>query len=360
MNEIATIPQPAIQPVSEKQAQAWVSLAKAKNELIFSLQKRELAAQNILIPVQDSDDYKIIDAALAEYRKAYSEMSDERKQFTGMIDKNVVRPLMEYEKRVDPSNNEAYGTSLNKSLTLRKEEKERTDLINAKNEEKARFKIHVENEFLRVSAIYSDTLHKVISQAYTQWLRAGLKEPDLNALKRALKEVKVGQIQKFTPHYLTREDMLTIYETCQKADYESILTSMDFVVEQTFANWDSDIANAEAAIQAQQEATKLAEIEAKKKADEEAAMNMLIITAGTMKVEEPKIKRTVVIEVVESEGWAKSVIAAFITNLPHLAKYIRVKSWSKLNIGQMATYLGQYATETGDTLKGLELKTIEK
>ena len=63
---------------------------------------------------------------------------------------------------------------------------------------------------------------------------------------------------------------------------------------------------------------------------------------------------------VESEQWAKAVMAAFIVNLPNLGKWLRVKSWGNLKIGQMADYLGKLATETGVVFTGLEMEEVCK
>ena len=361
MNNIATLPAPVLQTVTQQQAEAWVSLAKAKNEVAFSLQNKELAAQKILLSVEAyGEGYEEIDNALAAYRKAHTEMVIERKQFTGIIDNKIVQPLMEFERRVDPKNNEQYNTLANVSLRLRKAEKEKVDKQNAINQERAQFKIHVENEFLRVASIYESTLRKLISQAYEVWMKAGFEKPDYEGLEKVLRSVKVLPVNKFTPQYLTVEQMTAIYSECEKPNYENRLDGALFIMKKTFENWDNDRANAEAAIAHAREQAALKEMEEKRKAEEEAAFNTLITTAETVKMEEPRIKRNVVVEVVESEQWAKAVMAAFITNLPHLAKYLKVKSWANLKVGQMADYLGKYATESGETFNGLILNEVEK
>jgi hypothetical protein len=56
----------------------------------------------------------------------------------------------------------------------------------------------------------------------------------------------------------------------------------------------------------------------------------------------------------------QSVMAAFLANRRHMEKYIRVKKVSNLTIGQMATALGQLATETTTTFTGLTLNEVEK
>lgn len=363
MNQTAQLPVPALQPVTQQQAQAWVTLAEKKNLLTFELQKRELGAQQILLRVQREDAaYEAIDVALAEYRKAYTEMVEGRKQFTAMIDSNIVQPLMSFEKRVDPKTNEAYGILTGRSLTLRKEEKEKADLANATNQEIASFKTHVENEFIRVVTVYRYDLAKMMHEAYSTWLREGapLKDLPLQQLKQFLSEVQINPVNKFNARYLQVPQMHEIFAECRKPDYKEILDQAFADMEKLFANYESDLANAEAAIKHQQEQQALKEAEEKRKAEEEAAMTTLINNAEAVKIDEPKIKKTLQVVVVESEQWAKTVMAAFITNLPHLAKYFRVKSWSKLNVGQMANYLGQYATDSGEVFKGLQLQEVEK
>jgi hypothetical protein len=43
-----------------------------------------------------------------------------------------------------------------------------------------------------------------------------------------------------------------------------------------------------------------------------------------------------------------------------LQKYIRVKSWSKLSIGQMGEYLAKFVTETGDLINSLQFEEVQK
>ncbi len=355
-NELAVLPAGPAE-VTEAQSAAWVSLAKAKNEMTYALQKAELSAQHILITVQGSADYKIIDSALVSYRKAQTDMCDLRKTFTNVIDSNIVQPLMTFEKRV--KENPLYTTLTDKSLSLRKTESDNAAKLNQKNLEITRFKTHVENEFFRVAAEYRQLLRKESLGQYEIALRENLNG-GTGDLKKMMATLDIPEVKKFSGTLLSGDEMMTIYENIPKPDYMGIYNEMMAELDKMFANLDSDIANKDAALKHQKEQSKLAEIEETKKLQENTALNTLIASSETVVVDTPKIKRTLSVQVVESESWAKAVMAAFIVNLPHMAKYIRVKSWIKLTIGQMAEYLSKLASETGTAFNNLELKEVEK
>lgn len=340
--------------VSEKQQAAWIGLAGRKNELTNALTSDELQAQMLLT----GETYEVIDANLATYRKAHQEMVDKRKEYTNAIDAGIVQPLMAFEKRVDPKTNSAYVALSQKSLLLRKTAETAAASTNAKNLEASTFKAHCQNEFFRVCAEYRAILRAEVVKQYAYWLNEGTM-CDLDQLKITLQSVPVPVVKKYIPTYLTQEDMAKIYGTITKPDYSHIHNEMMEYLDETFAHFSSDLANRsqaiahvtqDAALQTQAEATKVTE---------DVAINTLIATAETVIIDTPKIKRTLVIIVVESEQWAKQIMTQFITNLPSLGKYIRVKSWAKLTIGQMAEYLSKFSTDEEKELPGLTYETKE-
>jgi hypothetical protein len=93
---------------------------------------------------------------------------------------------------------------------------------------------------------------------------------------------------------------------------------------------------------------------------ESAAINTLVSKSEVVEVDAPVIKVSYTIEVRETEAWAKLVMTSFILHLPSLAKYIRVKSWAKLTIGQMADYLAKLATDEDIMIQGLLYREVEK
>ncbi len=362
MNDVLAPAAPmAPMPVTKEQANAWVALAQEKNRLTFELSRMELAAQNILLRVQREDAaHEAIDVALAEYRKVFTSLQEMRKPFTNQIDAGIVQPLMAFEKRVDPKNNGQYNALASRSLQLRKAEADKALLANAKNQEIASFKAHIANEFSKVVTEYRAIIRREFTGHYEKCLSDSVADPDLHKVKELLRQIVPPPVAKFNARYLTGEELLQIYNDSPKPNWQDYYDESMSDMDTLFSNYSSDLANAEAAIKHRKQEAALAEQEEANKAKEEQALNTLIATSETVVIEEPKIKRTVQITVVESEAWAKTVMASFITNIPKLTKYIRVKSWSKLSIGQMATYLSQYATDEGVAYPGLTLKEVEK
>jgi hypothetical protein len=339
------------------QHEAWIRMADAKNEILANLQQSELNAQSML--VVHGSDYKEIDNALAAYRKAYSDMVELRKSFTNQIDRGIIQPLMAFEKRVDPKANELYQRLERNSLALRKEEADRVARANQINQELASFKAHCTNEFFRCAAEYRASIRREITKQYEYWLNEGTA-PDMDKLRKALEMVPVPSVGKFSPVLITKEQMTEVYQGIHKPNYETIFAEMMGELDGTFANFKSDLANKKQAIARQKDAEQLAAIQQQHQVAEETAINTLIATSEAVVITEPTIKRTYTITVIESEAWAKAVMAGFITHLPHLAKYIRVKSWSKLSIGQMAEYLAKYANDTNTQIQGLQYESIER
>jgi hypothetical protein len=343
--------------LTEPQRIAWLTMAQAKNELVSNLTNAELAAQALLLPVQTSENYADIDAALAAYKKAYNEMVEVRKEFTNKIDAGIVQPLMAFEKRVKDNTVQLELTQ--KSLQLRQQAEQQAKAANAKNSETAAFKTHVTNEFTRLAEDLRSRYRKEITNQYTIHLQQRIS-PTMDKIIAELLKMLPAAPAKFNAQYLTKEEMSDIYSTIHKVNVQQIQQDAIELLKETFANFDSDLANAAAAIEHQKQQDALAEIESSKKLAEEQAMNTLIIHSEAVAIDAPKIKKTVQVVVVESEQWAKAVMAAFITNLPYLSKYIRTKSWAKLTIGQMAEYLSKFATDEGAIFNGLQMTEVCK
>jgi hypothetical protein len=372
MSTTATAPQvtpqlaPQVAQVPEltpQQQAAWVGMAQAKNNLVVDLTNQELAAQQILINAGEAGSYEVIEQALAEYRKAHTMMVETRKGFTSMIDAGILQPLMAFEKRVDPKTSQPYANLAGLSLHFRKAQEAEAQRVNAINTEAAAFKVHCENEYLRCTTEFRNLFRHQALMDYQVRLKDKYKptEEELRiALFRGIELVGYPEPKKFTPRLLEPKQLAAIYAECRKPDWQSEFNNMFADTLRMYDTFEMDVKNQEAAIKAQAEAQAEAQFEDTQKATEETAINTLIVQAETVTVDTPTIKRNYTITVVESEAWAKTVMAGFITNLPKLAKYIRVKSWAKLSIGQMADYLAKLATDEDVQCKGLEYVEVEK
>lgn len=356
--QIAT--QQAPTDLTPAQEQAWLGMALAKNQIAANLTQAELKAQSILLPVsKDSSDYKVIDAACANYRKAHTDMIELRKTFTSLIDTGIVQPLMAFEKRVDPKTNAVYITLQNASLHLRQEETKRVNEGNAKTQEKARFTAHCANEFYRVNEDLRQRIRAEINNQYKIHLEQRIS-PEIDDIKLLISKMQPTGINKFGVTVLTNDELLEIFTSLKKPEISDVFSEGNACAETLFANFDSDLANAAAAIAYNQQQAALELAESNNNMATEMAMNTLIAASESVVVDTPKIKKTLTITVVESEQWAKSIMAAFIIHLQNCSKYIRIKSWANLSIGQMAEALAKLSTETGITYSNITLKDVEK
>jgi hypothetical protein len=127
-----------------------------------------------------------------------------------------------------------------------------------------------------------------------------------------------------------------------------------------FALYENDLKNAKSAIQQLELESSEKEAETAQKLATEQATNVLIAQAETIVIDTPKVKRELKIVVVESEQWAMIIIANFVKNWQFVNKYVRVKSWSKLTIAQMADALAKHISETGEEINGLQIEEICK
>lgn len=335
----------------EKQQTAWLSMAAAKNTLVKELESSELALQQILSSPTD------LPATLSSYKKLHAEMVEKRKGFTSAIQTGLIEPLMAYEKRSDPKNNERFRELERKELSDRQIANAKVQAENAKNKEIADFKAHVQNEYHRICAKLRNDILRELQLQYEFHLKENAT-PNLGTIEGMLRAVPIDNMQKFPAAFSTKEHMIEIFNNIPKPKYREIYDSFD--VEAFFANFESDKKNAEAAIRNSQLQQQLKEIENNRTLATETSLTTIIAASEVAEVVAPKIKRKMKIVIEESEQWAKAVMAEFIIRLPFLQKYIRVKSWSKLSIGQMGEYLAKFVTETGDLINSLKFEEVQK
>ena len=343
--------------LTEQQSKAWLGMAQTKNVVASTLAKEELAAQTILM-LPNAPDHQTIDAALAAYRKKVLDVIDYRKQFTNKITTGIIEPLMAFEKRLDPKINEQYKTLEIASLDLRKKEFEKVAAINLINQELADFKMHLQTEFWKYVNAYKTEARKQINSFYAMALKAKTKVGVEQALV-FLKDIQIAPIVKFRNLHLEKSEMLEIYNAFPKPNMEHAFTDMCDEFTELFEHFDAAVLNADAALKAQEEKAMQMANEENQKLKESIAINTLVGMAETATIAGPKIKKTLVVEVSENEGWAKAVLGAYLMGFNDCAKFRR-GSFSKMSIGQMADQLGKLATENGVCFANLNLVEIVK
>jgi len=308
------------------QQNGWLKLAEIKANLFKELESHELMVQNLLATPGSLES---LQAAIKRAKDTISEAKERRLSFTRMLDEK---------------------------LDLRIEAKNQSIISQNILNEKASFKVHVTNEWYRIAEEYRENLRKGIDAFYRESLQNKTPYSDklICECQAFISAFLPGQMVKFQPQYLTSTEMEIIYYGIDKYNHEADLKKALDQLPARFQNYENDLANSEAAIQAIIAAANRREAEVIKAIAIETATNTLIAQAETVTIDTPKVKTEMKVVIVESEAWAKAVMMNFIKIWP--ADKLRVKSWSKLTLAQMAEALAK----SGAELTNLELTEVCK
>jgi len=179
----------------------------------------------------------------------------------------------------------------------------------------------------------------------------------IHDMKSILDNWKLPEFQKFERKLVSDGLAKEIYDSIEKynpaVDLQAAIINVS-IIWSTYAN---DLANVDVAIESIEKHKQIAEMAFEMDLEFETATNALIAEAETMIVETPKVKKEIKIKVDETEQWAKTIVSNFVRLWPYVNQYVRVKSWTKLTIGQMADALAKHINETGNVIPGIE--TIE-
>jgi hypothetical protein len=334
----------------------WLKLADIKTSLFDELQRAELAVQDYINGI-DGNPLDVIQHNIKSAKQVMSDAKSKRLEFTRMIDEKLINPTMEFEKRM-AANIEAAAAI---ELEMRKQAAENAEKQQAIANEIAALKAHIVNEWFRIAAQYRHELERVTLESYSNCLKE--KHPThaipamVQDMKRILNEWKLPEFQKFERKLVSDGLAKEIYDSIEKYnpadDLETAIKNIS-VIWSTYAN---DLANVDVAIESIEKHKQVAEMAFEMDLEFETATNALIAEAETMIVETPKVKKEIKIKVDETEQWAKTIVSNFVRLWPYVNQYVRVKSWTKLTIGQMADALAKHINETGNVIPGIE--TIE-
>ena len=326
-----------------------------KESIVAQYQRAGLHFQQIL----SGNTSRELREGIANAKIKFKSIKDERLEFTRQID-DFVKPLMDLEKSIEAQIKEAGQ----RELALRLEEEAEAAKINAIIKAESDFKVHFQNEFHRIAVEYREQLHAMTMWSYRNYLEKGYPAEKSKEMKAdiigILENVQVGKPRKFEGNMLTRERMAEIYATIEQYDPKLDLQTAISNVHKQWEMYEMDLANAQAVSEKlrkeAEERQKMIEVEIAM----ESATNVLIAQAEVVQIETPKVKREIKVVIVESEMWAISVCNNFTRLLPHLSKYLRVKSWGNLTLAQMADAMGKYMSETGDKIGNLQTEEVCK
>lgn len=363
-------------------AQSWMVLAATKKTTFDSLQRHELDVQQKLNEIKMCDPAMIktepleksaallkqIQSAISAAKSVYAEMKQQRLEFTGTITEKLIDSAMAFEKRADV----LIADASKHEFEFRKSVEEKQNEGAAFEREKQQFIAHVKNEYFRIAAKYRADLLTMVTQSYTVALRQKITMDQLpgylNEVRDVLGKIELDDFRIFTPVLLTRADLGKLFNEIPaydgKSDFEFSLKSLD----EKFELYESDLKNANAAIESQQKQLQQTLNNDAEQLEMETATNNLIAHASnTTMIGGATVKRKMAVVIENTDDWAISIVSAFMKNWAAAKTYLRVKTWEKLSLGQMAAALGSLATDNektnttpGTVYPGLSLMVVEK
>jgi hypothetical protein len=348
--EVAVVATPA-------QQQGWLQVANTKAQLFDALAKGELAVQGILAKIEADENLTSVQSKIKEAKAQAASDKSNRLTFTTMIEAKLIKPAMEFEKR----NDSLISLAAAHELAVRKKEAEKVAKANAKEAEKANLRAFISSENYRLAAEYRLRMHNLTAGAYRMSLQQRSLVPFEDLHKILLAEPR-GPFNKFNLVYLTPEEATAIFSdvpqyTIAEDQAKAIAEAMD-----KWSHFEFDLANAEAALAAEGAASAVRQQAVQQDVAIETATNTLVATAEVSAlVQGPVVRKKLQVVVgAADQQWAKNVITGFLRNWADCASFIRVKTWDKLSLGQMAAALGQHASATGERVTGLEYEEVEK
>jgi hypothetical protein len=337
----------------------WLKLADIKTALFNDLQSAELVVQGYTKDLErmslDEIQFNIKSA-----KQTFQDAKSRRLEFTRMIDEKLINPTMEFEKRMAANIEAAAAIELDARKKAAAEAEKEQQYMN----EVAALKAHVVNEWFRIAAQYRYELNEITFDTYKNCLKARVPKDKIEHMTTDMVDIldrwKLPEFQKFERRFVPDGHAKEIYDSIDKYDPRADLDRAKMNVALIWAAYANDLVNVDATIEymENEKATKAAEM--KSEIALETATNTLIAEAETIIIDTPKVKKELKIVVVESEQWAKTIVANFVRLWPYCNKFVRVKSWSKLTIGQMADALAKHINETGNIIPGVETEEICK
>ena len=337
----------------------WLKLADIKTSLFDELQRAELAVQDYINGI-DGNPLDVIQHNIKSAKQVMSDAKSKRLEFTRMIDEKLINPTMEFEKRM-AANIEAAAAI---ELDARKKAAADAENQQAIANEAAALKAHIVNEWFRIAAQYRYELEKITLESYSNCIKNRVPVDQLQAMTDdmylILNDWKLSEFQKFDRKLISDGHAKEIYDSIEKYNPANDLKTAIKNISVIWSTYSNDLANADVAIESIEKHKQVAEMAMKMDVEFETATNSLIAEAETLIVDAPKVKKELKIVVVESEQWAKTIVANFVRLWPYCNKFVRVKSWSKLTIGQMSDALAKHINETGNVIPGIETEEICK
>jgi len=323
----------------------WIKLADIKTALFDELQRAELAVQDYMNGIE-GNPLDVVQHNIKSAKQVMADAKAKRLEFTRMIDEKLLTPATAFEKRMAEQIEQAAENAQKQQAIAN---------------ETAALKAHIVNEWFRIAAQYRHDMERITLESYQNCLKS--KQPVesipnmIHDMKSILDNWKLPEFQKFERKLVSDGLAKEIYDSIEKYNPEDDLQTAIKNISVIWSTYSNDLANVDVAIESIEKHKQIAEMAFEMDLEFETATNALIAEAETLIVETPKVKKEIKIKAEETEQWAKTIVSNFVRLWPYVNQYVRVKSWTKLTIGQMADALAKHINETGNVIPGIE--TIE-
>lgn len=342
---------------------SWLSLGAAKGKTVKMLTDVYLSAQSLLVDYEKMDVLQL-QKAIEDYKATIKRIEEIRKGFTKYMDK-IKEEMMQTEKTAAAWN--TYEKAAARFLTLREEQETIDTTIKTKADEATEFRLHVNNELIRIKTNYEIDLNKAITDAYTQALNDDLTEDGLKqyvaVTEAAMKEIKRIAPEKFPYKIHTKEEVIAIASTIQSPDWNGLILAPAIQrMKDQFNLYYQDRANKEKATDFLKSQMKAEEAKLTKDAETAKSVNVLAAVGQSISsfVSIPEVKGVVRKKVIvvkdDDPSWAVKVMSEFLKRFEQLRGGLRVTKWSNLTIRQMATALD----DAKIVVEGLDYTEIKK
>lgn len=356
-------------PLSEKGVATWTMMGQGKIVMDAAVSAGKLVLENLL------GDLKVTDlptttAKIADYKKEWAKLQQDRMQYTGIID-ILKNKCMEVEKEYDPKDNERFKAAVKRELELRKFEQVKAKRSQLLNEDKVKFTTHTKNQYIILSDKYVAAVKKLVHETYITALTAKLPVTSIPQVIEAailsIMEIKPEKAEKFVRlqktdengqplfekvgdeqkpiFWLSDSECMAIVQSIPKPDYGKMRAEQIEELKKKFTLYENDLAAGEAVI-VQTETNFAADkaVQAGKAASAVSA-NVLMGHVETIAIPTPGFKPVTEVTKIKVEKdnpqWVAAIITAFVQHFNDAFMKVKVKDYSLLNVKQMAAALDE-------------------
>lgn len=339
----------------------WLNFGNLKQTTFDALEKDELAVQLILKDFNDIEELDEAQEKLKQAKALATESEGRRLYFTNLLKDKVITPSMAFEKR----NEDVIKKAESHEFTLRKSASVKQEAENLKTKERSSLRAHIENEYFRIAAKYREDLEVLVLESYKNalYIKTPVKEikPYKKAIEGFLNEVKLDKFIKFETKHITKEESIEIFKSIAPYDKSGALKASIKSIEDVFSMYAEDLKNRTKAMKKVDKDTEQVKKDAEKEVSIQTSITNLqaesvpLIMSGG-----PTIRKKLKVVEENTAEWAVEVMAQYLKSLDKAKQFIRVGSWAKLNIGQMAAAIAKVKSENPNFYKSSNLKFEEE